>query len=182
MPDPQSEAEEPEITPVRVLIPSSLGSLGIELKARLVSRVLIVPKGRERKQFTPFGDLKPAERSDFLEEVLGRFSEYLAGARRNLELDYDLKGSGLTGFPRRVFKETARIPYGRTRTYQQIAEAAGRPDAYRVVLSTLLANPLPLLVPCHRVVTTKSGVGSYIAGARKKEWLLKMERRTLGLR
>ena len=57
----------------------------------------------------------------------------------------------------------------------------GRPDGYRVVLSTLMKNPLPIVVPCHRVVTSKPGGGSYIAGARKKAFLLKLEQKGLQL-
>lgn len=165
--------------PTRIRIPSPLGTLGIELTGDLLTRVVIVPKGRERNSFRAFADLKRSERSDFLDEVLGRFSEYFAGARKNLGLDYDLKATGVTGFPRRVLRQTAKIPYGRTRTYREIAEASGMPDGYRQVLSTLAVNPLPLVIPCHRVVTSKSGAGSYIAGVKKKDWLLRMEARTL---
>ena len=176
---PGQAAESVAPEPVRILLPSPLGSLGIELVGERVGGILIVPKGRQRRQFKPFANLKRSERTDFIDEVLGRFSEYLAGARRKLELDYDLRAMGLTGFHRRVLRQTARIPYGRTRTYQQIADSAGRPDAYRQVLSTLITNPLPLVVPCHLVVTHKSGIGSFIGGPKKKRWLLKMERRGL---
>lgn len=172
-----AESAAPE--PVQILLPSPLGGLGIELVGEQIRRVVIVPKGRERRQFKPFADLKRSERSDFIDEVLGRFSEFLAGARRRLALDYDLRAMGFSGFQRRVMRQTAKIPYGRTRTYQQIAEAAGRPDGYRLVLSTLMANPLPLVIPCHRVVTHKSGIGSFIGGPKKKQWLLKMEQRGL---
>ena len=172
-----AESVAPE--PVRILLPSPLGGLGIELAGEQIRRVVIVPKGRERRQFKPFANLKRSERSDFIDEVLGRFSEFLAGARRKLEIDYDVRAMGLSGFQRRVMRQTAKIPYGRTRTYQQIAEVAGRPDGYRLVLSTLMANPLPLVIPCHRVVTHKSGIGSFIGGPKKKAWLLKMERRGL---
>ena len=174
-PDLAAVADEP----VRILLPSPIGALGIEMVGERIGGVVIVPKGRQRRQFKPFADLKRGERTDLIDEVLGRFSEYLAGARRKLELDYDLRSLGLSGFHRRVLRQTARIPYGRTRTYQQIADASGRPDGYRQVLSTLMANPLPLLVPCHRVVTHKSGIGSFIGGPKKKAWLLKMERRGL---
>ncbi len=176
-----AQTEQPQVEPVRILFPSSLGVLGIELTGTLLTRVVIVPKGRKRKLYKPFAKLKRSERSEFLDEVLGQFSEFLAGARRNLELEYDLGAIGLSGFARRTLKQTAKIPYGRTRTYQQIAEAAGRPDAYRLVLSILLANPLPILIPCHRVVTHKSGVGSYIAGVQKKNWLLKLEQKSLAM-
>lgn len=170
---------EPALEPTRIRIPSPLGTLGIELTGELLTGVVIVPKGRERNSFRAFAELKRAERSDFLDEVLGRFSEYFAGARKNLDLKYDLKATGVTGFSRRVLRQTAKIPYGRTRTYREIAEAAGQPGGYRQVLSVLSANPLPLLIPCHRVTTSKSGVGSYIAGVKKKVWLLRMEERTL---
>lgn len=172
-------SDGPAVEPQRVLIPSAIGHLGIELTGHLVTRVVIVPKGRERKLFTPFVDLKRGERSEFLDEVLGRFSEYLAGARRNLALDYELEATGVSGFDKRVLRQTARIPYGTTRSYQQVASAAGRPTAYRQVLAVLQANPLPLVIPCHRVVTAKSGPGSYVAGVSKKLWLLKMEQRGL---
>ena len=114
-----------------------------------------------------------------MDEILGRLSEYFAGARRSLQLGYDLREHELDTFARKVLRQTARIRYGDTRTYQQIAKSAGRPNAYRNVLAILTANPLPIVIPCHRVVTAKSGVGSYIAGVRKKEWLLKMEARAM---
>ncbi len=174
-------APEQRPEPVRILLPSAIGALGIELTGELVTKVVIVPKGRERRLFKPFANLKRSERTDFIDEVLGRFSEYLAGARRKLELEYDLRQLGIDGFSRRVLKQTAKVPYGRTRTYQEIADGAGRPDGYRQVLAVLMANPLPLVIPCHRVVTHKSGFGSYIGGARKKEWLLRMERRGLAV-
>jgi len=169
---------EPAVESTRIRVPSPLGTLGIELTGEVLTSVIIVPKGRERNTFRAFADLKRSERSDFLDEVLGRFSEYFAGARRNLNLEYDLKATGVTGFSRRVLRQTAKIPYGRTRTYREIAESSGIPDGYRQVLSILSANPLPLVIPCHRVTTSKSGVGSYIAGVKKKIWLLRLEERT----
>jgi len=170
---------EPAIEPTRIRIPSPLGTLGIELTGEVLTHVVIVPKGRERGRFRAFADLKRSERSDFLDEVLGRFSEYFAGARKNLNLEYDLKATGVTGFSRRVLRQTAKIPYGKTRTYREIAESSGIPSGYRQVLSTLTANPLPLIIPCHRVTTSKSGVGSYIAGVKKKVWLQRLEAKTL---
>lgn len=171
---------EPAPEPIRrVLVPSAIGTLGLELTGEKMTRVVIVPKGRDRRQFTPFADLKRSERSDFLDETLGRLSEYLAGARSRLGIEFDLGPSGVAGFPKRVLKETAKIPYGRVRTYQQIASAAGNGGAYRQVLAILLGNPLPLVIPCHRVVTVKSGPGSFVAGPKKKLWLLRLEQRGL---
>jgi O-6-methylguanine DNA methyltransferase len=176
--DPAPRAEEGSAEPerIRFLMPSLIGTLGMELLDRVVTRVLINPPRRARSGFVPFQEL---EDSEFLEELFGRISEYFAGARRSLGIDWDLTPSGVSGFPRRVLKETAKIPYGRTRTYRQIAIAAGRPDAYRLVLAALVDNPIPVLVPCHRVVTNKSGIGSYVGGQKRKRWLIEMERETL---
>jgi len=180
---PKTVQEQPEQAeaPVRVLLPSPLGVLGIELTGEVLTSLIVVPKGRARRQFKPFEALKRSERTDFLDETLGRFSEFLAGARRELEIDYDLGPSGVRGFDRRVLRETAKVRYGRTRTYQQIAAAAGNASAYRQVLAVLQSNPLPLVIPCHRITTVKSGPGSWIGGAKKKAWLLKMEQRGLAV-
>lgn len=160
--------------PVRVLIPSPLGALGLELAETRLTRVVIVPKGKDRKAFAPFSEIS---RDDYLDEVAGRFSEYFAGARSRLDLEYTLTAPELDAFARRVLRETARIPYGRTRTHQQIAAAAGRRDGYRQVLSTLMNNPLPLVIPCHRVVPAGSDVGTWIGGSRKKRQILRLESR-----
>lgn len=163
--------------PLHVLLPSPLGQMGVEIAGGAVTRLVIEPSREQRKGYIPFSDL--VGESEFLDELFGRMSEYFAGARRNLDIRFDLGPSGVVGFTRRVLRETAKIPYGRTRTYGRVAEAAGRPDAYRQVLSILLENPIPILIPCHRVVTHKSGVGSFVAGQERKRWLLAMEREGL---
>jgi methylated-DNA-[protein]-cysteine S-methyltransferase len=157
---------------VRVLMPSPLGPLGVELLGTAVTRLLIDPAPTVRTGFTP---LHQIDGSDFLDEVFGRLSEYFAGARRRLDLEFDLGPCGVNGFARRVLKEAAKIPYGKTRTYRTLADGSGRPDAYRQVLSILLENPIPIVIPCHRVVTHKSGIGSYIGGCDRKRWLIEME-------
>jgi methylated-DNA-[protein]-cysteine S-methyltransferase len=168
-----SVAPDPLVEPVRVVVPSPLGSLGVEFVHTAITRILIAPAGRDKRLFFPLSDY---EDSEFLDEVFGRLSEYLAGARRSLELEYDLGPSGLDGFARRVLKETSRTPYGRTRTYKEIADTAGRPDAYRQVMAILEKNPLPLIVPCHRILPSKQGLGGYVGGAARKRWLLRLER------
>jgi methylated-DNA-[protein]-cysteine S-methyltransferase len=165
----------PPPEPVRVLVPSPLGQLAIELVGQAVSRLVIAPSAKERRAYTPLGKMKRPQ-LESLDEILGRLSEYFAGARRNLEIETDLGPSGVDLFARRVLKETAKIPFGKTRTYQAIAEAAGRPEAYRQALSILMSNPIAVIIPCHRVVPSKGGgVGNYIAGVRKKQWLLRLE-------
>ena len=163
----------PAEEPVRVVVPSRIGLLGVEFVRAAITRVVIAPTGRDRKIFFPLSDY---EDSDFLDEVFGRISEYLAGARRTLDLETDLGPCGLDAFGRRVLRETARTPYGRTRTYKDIADASGRPDAYRQVVAILEKNPLPLLFPCHRILPSKQGLGGYVGGEARKRWLLRLER------
>ncbi|MEM7481531.1 MAG: methylated-DNA--[protein]-cysteine S-methyltransferase [Acidobacteriota bacterium] len=148
----------------------------MDLRQGVVTRVLIAPSRKEAKDFVSFSDLPDTE---YFEELFGVLSEYFAGARFRLGLRWDFGPSELTGFARRVLRETSKIPFGRTRTYRDIAKGAGKPDAYRLVLATLIENPIPIVVPCHRVVTNKSGIGSYIGGKDRKKWLLEMEKEAL---
>lgn len=171
-PAPQGTGEQP----LRVLMPSPIGALGLELRGTTVTRLRIEPAVAEREAFVTLHEI---DGSDFLDEVFGRLSEYFAGARRKLELVYDLGPCGLDSFTRRVLKETAKIPYGKTRTYPEIAAATGWPDAGREVLSALLGNPLPILIPCHRVVQGTAAPGSYVGGGERKSWLLEMERQAV---
>jgi O-6-methylguanine DNA methyltransferase len=175
MPELQGQglaASEGEAEPFRVLLPSPIGALGLELCGTAVTRLVIDPGEPLRSSFVPFHRLDGA---DFLDEVFGRLSEYFAGARRKLELDFDLAACGANGFERRVLKETVKVPYGKTRTYQKIAEAAGRPDAAGEVLNVLLGNPLPILIPCHRVIPPRAEPGEYVGGSERKRWLLELE-------
>ena len=157
---------------VAVLLPSPLGSLGLKARGKVIVELTIVPTRSQRRRYETFHD---AKRSDFLDETLGRLSEYFAGARRNLDLAFDLEPARLDPFTRTVLEAVTEIPYGETRTYQKLAASIGAIDRYRLVRAALMNNPLPILVPCHRVVPRRSGPGSYIAGTRKKKWLLEME-------
>ncbi len=161
---------------VRALFPSPIGEIGLCFAGPLAVHVEFTPSGPARKLYMSFED---ALDSEFLAEAFGRLSEYFAGARPSPEIEVDFQRLDLPPFAKRVLKETAKIPFGRTRTYRRIAAAAGKPEAYRVVLAILAANPLPILVPCHRVVTHKSGIGSYIGGRDRKRWLLSMEKEGL---
>ena len=131
--------------------------------------------GSRRKEFTPFGELKPVDRSDDLDEIVGRLSEYLAGARRHLEVDYDIESTETDEFTRRVLRETARVPYGRTRTYQQIARAVDSPNAARAVGTAVGHNPVSWLVPCHRVIRSGGMLGGYHWGEARKLAMLGWE-------
>jgi AraC family transcriptional regulator of adaptative response/methylated-DNA-[protein]-cysteine methyltransferase len=103
-------------------------------------------------------------------EVLARID----GRRPARELPLDVRG---TAFQRRVWEELQRIPLGETRTYGEIAVAIGAPRASRAVGSACGANPVPVVVPCHRVLPASGGIGHYGLGPRRKQRLLEHERK-----
>lgn len=156
----------------RVLMPSPVGPLGVELLGTAVTRVAFDPEEPERSSFTPLFQIGD---SDFLDEIFGRLAEYFAGARRRLDVEFDLCAAGVDPFARRVLKEAAKIPYGRMRTYRSLAEAVGMPEAGPEVAAILLGNPVPVVIPCHRVVAEDGGAGEYVGGPHRKRWLLELE-------
>ena len=162
---------------LRVLMPSPIGPLGIELHGAVVTRLWIDPLEPVLSTLVP---LRKLDDSEILDEVFGHLSEYFAGARRKLELEYDLGPSGLNGVGRRVLKEVASIPYGKTRSHADLADAAGR-AAGGQILSVLQENPIPILIPCHRVLASPSGLGSYVGGTDRKRWLLDLESQSTDL-
>lgn len=81
-----------------------------------------------------------------------------------------------TPFQKQVWNALQSIPYGETRSYAEIAQAIGRPTAFRAVAQANGANPLGIIIPCHRVINTNGKLGGYSGGVDKKEWLLHLER------
>jgi methylated-DNA-[protein]-cysteine S-methyltransferase len=108
-----------------------------------------------------------------LDRVRGELDEYFAGTRRHFELTVDWRL--VRGFGRAVLRYTSRIPYGQVRTYREVAGHAGSPAASRAAGNALGANPIPIVVPCHRVVRSGGGLGGYGGGIDRKEWLLRHE-------
>jgi methylated-DNA-[protein]-cysteine S-methyltransferase len=109
-----------------------------------------------------------------LDDARRELDEYFEGSRRrfDLELDWVLTGKG---FRHEVLRNTARIPYGRTSTYRQMAEKSGNRNAYRAAGNALGSNPITVIVPCHRVLATGGGLGGYGGGVEVKERLLRLE-------
>jgi methylated-DNA-[protein]-cysteine S-methyltransferase len=108
-------------------------------------------------------------------EPLHQLSEYLAGQRRQFELPVDL--ADLSDFQQRVLQLTVAIPYGQTSTYKEIAICAGKSNAARAVGRVEATNPIPLVVPCHRVLGSDGALHGYggPGGIKLKAWLLNLE-------
>jgi methylated-DNA-[protein]-cysteine S-methyltransferase len=109
-----------------------------------------------------------------LDEAARQLEAYFAGRRRAFDVPLDLRLSA--GFRRQVLNHLRTIGYGQTESYAGVAEAIGRARAVRAVGSACATNPLPLLVPCHRVLRSDGALGGYVGGLRAKQALLALER------
>jgi len=114
----------------------------------------------------------PREEPKSLEAALNQLREYFSGSRRAFDLPLDVRG---TVFQKAVWDEIARIPYGATTTYGEIAQHIGKPNAARAVGSANGANPLPIVIPCHRVIGADGSLTGYGGGLEMKAALLRLE-------
>lgn len=110
---------------------------------------------------------------DRLARVRVELGEYLAGTRRRFDLPVDL--SAVSDFQRRVLAAARRIPRGRVASYGEIARRIGQPGASRAVGQALGKNPVPIVIPCHRVVASAGKLGGYVGGTLIKRKLLALE-------
>lgn len=109
-----------------------------------------------------------------LDGAARQLDEYLAGTRRTFELNLDLQL--VSGFRRTVLSHLPEIGYGTTASYATLAKVSGNPTAVRAAASACSHNPLPLVIPCHRIVRSDGSIGKYLGGATAKQTLLSMER------
>ncbi|MET7991719.1 methylated-DNA--[protein]-cysteine S-methyltransferase [Amycolatopsis sp. NPDC005232] len=129
------------------------GSVLAELAAAISPRVLAAPAR--------------------LDAVSRELDEYFSGRRRTFDVAVDLRLA--KGFRREVLRRLGEIPYGSTRSYSEVAAAAGSPQAVRAVGTACARNPVPLVVPCHRVVRSDGSSGRYRGGEEAKLALLALE-------
>jgi methylated-DNA-[protein]-cysteine S-methyltransferase len=108
-----------------------------------------------------------------LEAVRRQLEEYFAGERREFTLTLDLRGA--TGFRLRALQAMGRVPYGETVTYAELAARAGNPRAARAAGHACATNPIPIVLPCHRILGSDGGLHGYGGGLHMKEQLLRLE-------
>jgi methylated-DNA-[protein]-cysteine S-methyltransferase len=116
---------------------------------------------------------------EILEKTRKQVDEYLNGNRKEFGMPLLMVG---TEFQRRVWKALMKVPYGATATYGQIAEDIGSPKAVRAVGNANSANPISIIVPCHRIIGSDGELVGYGGGLSVKKRLLKLEQRNTGLR
>ena len=114
--------------------------------------------------------LASPERTD---EVRRQLDEYFSGGRRGFDVPIDWRL--VRGFAADVLRATARIPFGSVSSYREVASEAGSPNAYRAAGNALGSNPIPIVVPCHRVLHAGGGLGGYTGGLERKRFLLHLE-------
>jgi len=108
-----------------------------------------------------------------LDPLKRQLEEYFSGRRRTFEVPLDW--SLMSPFTKRVLKATAGIPYGGVLSYMEVAGEAGSPRGSRAAGNALGANPIPIVIPCHRVLHSGGRIGGYGGGLERKRWLLELE-------
>ena len=154
---------------------SPVGELTVFVTPRGVVRVAFADEPREAILDEMADRLSPrilaaARPTD---EARRQLDAYLAGERRAFELPLDW--SLIRGFAVGILRATAAVPYGSTSTYRDVAAAAGSPRAARAAGNALGSNPIPIIVPCHRILHASGGLGGYAGGLDRKRTLLRLE-------
>jgi O-6-methylguanine DNA methyltransferase len=155
---------------------SPIGKLRIAVTPGGVVRIALPRSGGAGFPGWLRGALPNAERVDRLPAlgvVQRELQEYFAGQRREFTVPLDLRG---TPFQLSVWRALVEIPFGETRTYAEIARRVKRPKAFRAVGAANGANPVPILVPCHRVIESGGKLGGYGGGLETKQRLLAFEK------
>ena len=107
------------------------------------------------------------------EKAKTQILEYLDGKRKSFTLEYKITG---TDFQKRVLSALSAVPYGKTASYKEIAEAAGSPSAFRAVGTACNKNKLPIIIPCHRIIGSDGSLTGYAGGLEIKQYLLETEK------
>jgi methylated-DNA-[protein]-cysteine S-methyltransferase len=162
-------------------IESPFGELLVARTERGVVRVgLPTERGRKRSRDEVLEELaanvspRVLESPRRLDEERRELEDYFEGRRQRFEVPVDWRMTS-PGFRSRALHAVARIPYGKTKTYAEIAKQAGNPRAFRAAGTACGHNPIPLIVPCHRVVQSGGGIGNYGGGPEMKRALLDLE-------
>lgn len=139
----------------------------------------IVSDGERLISVNLFGDTCSANPCRVTGEAILQLRQYFQGSRKEFNLPLQIEGGD---FQMSVLRVLQNIPYGETRTYGQIADAVARPGSARAVGNALNRNPLPIILPCHRVIRADGTTGGYAGGSAMKRFLLESESRDILVR
>ena len=147
---------------------SPIGVLELEAESNFISRI----KFREGDSLQLFKEIKKVGESPTLTEASKQIDEYFNGTRKLFEIPFKLN---LPPFYKKVLLEVKKIKYGETTSYGKIARMAGNDKAVRAVGTANAKNPLPIIIPCHRIIYSNGNIGGYSGGLDKKLYLLDHE-------
>ena len=155
------------------IVDSPIGDLLVAATVRGLARIYFDPEGQEDELARIYG--VRVLRSP-LDDVRRELDEYFDGSRTSFDLPLDLR---VAPFHAEVLRELALVPYGRTSTYGTLAAKVGRPRAARAVGTVMHRNPIPIVLPCHRIVGANGSLTGYAGGLDVKRRLLELEGATL---
>lgn len=145
------------------LLKTPLGWLQLEATEKALTRVRILAQKPKLK----------IQENAILKETKSQLVQYFEGTRAKFSLPLEAVG---TDFQKKVWNNLAKVPFGKLKSYRELAEAVGNAKAFRAVGTALGKNPLPIIVPCHRIVNSGKGLGGFTGGLHLKKKLLKHER------
>ncbi len=151
------------------VIDTAIGDLFVAQTDGGICRIAFRPEGQDESIARTFG--VRVLRTP-LEEVRRELDEYFAGTRTEFDLPIDLR---VAPFHEQVLHELARVPYGNTETYGGLARRVGRPNAARAIGTVMHSNPIPIVLPCHRIIGANGSLTGYGGGLPVKRRLLELE-------
>ena len=168
-------ADEGVLDVVYGIADSPLGPLTVIVTRRGLVRLSYAHEAVDRQLDEVASRVSPRilaspERTDAVRRQL---DEYFSGTRHGFDVPIDWRL--VRGFAGDVLRATARIPFGSVSSYREVATEAGSPNAYRAAGNALGSNPIPIIVPCHRVLHAGGGLGGYTGGLERKRYLLRLE-------
>ena len=151
------------------ILKTDLGSFGILVNESDLLKVILPNKINSISiEITNPGSYNP-----IMHNVIEQLNQYFMGIRKQFDISLKLE---MPPFYKKVLKEVSEIPYGQTFSYKNIARKLNNPRAYRAVANANAANPIPIIIPCHRVIQSNGELGNYGGGRRLKQSLVQIEK------
>ena len=151
------------------ILKTDLGNFGVLISESKLIKIILPNK----LESIPIKVANPKKYEPFMIDVLKQLSQYFNGSRKQFELDLKLQ---ISPFYQKVLNEVCKIPYGQTRSYKNIAKKIKNPRAYRAVANANATNPIPIIIPCHRVIQSNGELGKYGGGEGLKNSLIEKEK------
>ena len=151
------------------ILKTDLGSFGILVNKSSLLKVILPNKVKS----ISIDVTNPESYSPLMHNVIEQLNQYFMGNRKQFDISLRLE---LPLFYKKVLKEVSKIPYGQTCSYKNIAIKLNNPRAYRAVANANAANPIPIIIPCHRVIQSNGNLGNYGGGRQLKQNLVQIEK------